>query len=115
MLPKTAEPIPNKTTAQKIKELTEQGSMNHRTMIAKAKHTDFMNPYSMSCGIKTSAKNHTGDYHRCCMVAGAGKRNGNRARTMACQDKEQVPRRDKELKTWDLDKTKVRIQVDRTK
>ena len=55
-LPKTDEPIENKTTAQKIKELTEQGSMNHRTMIAKAKHTDFMNPYSMSCGIKTSAK-----------------------------------------------------------
>ena len=69
MLPKTDEPIEIKTTAQKIKELSEQGSMNHRTMIAEAKHTDFMNPYSMSCGTERSANNHTGDYHRCCMVA----------------------------------------------
>ena len=145
MLPKTDESKESKTTAQKIKELSEQDSMNHRTMIAKAKHTDFMNPYSMSCGNKTSVKNHTGDYHPCCMVSGAkkpgsmnhrcmvagakhtgfnnqycmvaraGKRNGNRARRMACQDKERVPPRDKELKTWDLNKTKVRIQVDRTK
>ena len=95
MLPKTDEPIETKTTAQKINELSEQGSMNHRTMIAEAKHTDFMNPYSMSCGTETSAKNHTGNFYRCCMVAGAGKRNGNRTRRMACQDKE--------LKTWDLD------------
>ena len=107
MLPKTDEPIETKTTAQKINELSEQGSMNHRTMIAEAKHTDFMNPYSMSCGTETSVKNHTGNFYRCCMVAGAGKRNGNRTRRMACQDKE--------LKTWDLNKTKVRIQVDRTK
>ena len=107
LLPNTDEPIENKTTAQKIKELEEQGSTNHRTMIAEAKHTDFMNPYLMSCGIKTSAKNITGDHHRCCMVAGAGKRNGNRTKLMACQDKE--------LKSWDLDVTKVRIHVDRTK
>ena len=56
MLPKTDEPIETKTTAQKINELSEQGSMNHRTMIAEAKHTDFMNPYSMSCGNETSVK-----------------------------------------------------------
>ena len=126
LLPNTDEPIENKTTAQKIKELPELGSMNHRTMIAKAKYTDFMNPYHMSCGNKTSVKNHTDGSHRCgmdsranmptktqgshnpcCMVAGAGKRNGNCTKMMACQDKG--------LKSWDLDVTKVRIQVDRTK
>ena len=126
LLPNTDEPIDNKTNAQKIKELPELGSMNHRTMIAKAKYTDFMNPYHMSCGNKTSVKNHTDGSHRCgmdsranmptktqgshnpcCMVAGAGKRNGNCTKMMACQDKG--------LKSWDLDVTKVRIQVDRTK
>ena len=53
--------------------------------------------------------------YRCCMVAGAGKRNGHRAKTMANQDKEQVPEKGGELETRDLDKTKVRIYVDRTK
>ena len=47
--------------------------------------------------------------------SGAGKRNGNRAKTAANQDKEQVPEKGGELETWDLDKTKVRIYVDRTK
>ena len=56
LLPKTDEPIDTKTTAQMIKELSELGSMNHRTMIAKAKYTDFMNPYHMSDGNKTSVK-----------------------------------------------------------
>ena len=43
--------------------------------------------------------------YRCCMVAGAGKRNGNRAKTTANQDREQVPEKGGESKTWDLDKT----------
>ena len=34
---------------------------------------------------------------------------------MASQDKEQVPWWDGKSKTWDLDKTKVRIYVDKTK
>ena len=34
---------------------------------------------------------------------------------MANQDKEQVPEKGGELETWDLNKTKVRIYVDRTK
>ena len=34
---------------------------------------------------------------------------------MASQDKEQVPWRDGKSKTWDFDKTKVRIYVDKTR
>ena len=110
MHPKIDEPIETKTTAQKINELSKQGSMNHLSMVAEAKHTGVMNQYCMVCGAKEQSS-----LNLCCMVARAGKRNGNRARRMACQDKERVPQRDKELETWDLNKTKVRIQVDRTK
>ena len=64
---------------------------------------------------KTTAHKRMNGTYRCCMVAEQVRENGNRAKTMADQDKERVPVRDGELKTWDLDKTKVRIYVDRTK
>ena len=126
MHPKKDEPIETKTTAQKINELSKtrssysqrcmasklskQGSFNHCCMVSGAKKPGSMNHCRMVAGAK-----HTGFINQYCMVARAGKRNGNRARRMACQDKERVPQRDKELETWDLNKIKVRIQVDRTK
>ena len=64
---------------------------------------------------KTTAHKSRGSIYSCCMVAEQVRENGSRARTMACQDRKQVPVRDRELETWDLNKTKVRICVDRTK
>ena len=88
----------------------------HLQSASKLREQDLFAVYTYGLIVKMNEPNKKIDgTYWCCMVAGAGKRNGNRAKTVANQDKKRVPERGGELKTWDFDKTKVRIYVDRTK